>query len=345
MGGCGGSRTKEVAGTTTQRYPAVKNSRPTRMSCGTAPTTLGCSTRGPDDALVWRAYEAGQWNAEERFDSTHPVPTRMGSAPSVIAGWAGTRFAVFFRGSDGRLRWKAHQGGRWHNDAEVPGGGELTSNPDPTPYGTAGSADEVRMTGASARRSVLVTVAATMIGTIGLVGVVVGQIPDAAGTIQACYTKTGALRVIDIESGQISSAEEAPLSWNAGPALIPKITEVRETKSVTVPQGEPTTVGKATVTLTGNSDLVTTSTMTVQNQGTETAQVELTLLLDGERHIDDAHVFAEDIPPGYTVTLNTSIGCNIIRPGTHTLTWLIQAVKGMPTVRQREFITTQYPHP
>ena len=182
-----------------------------------------------------------------------------------------------------------------------------------------------------------------MIGTVGLVGAAVAQIPDAAGTIKACYTRTtGALRVVDVESGQVCSAEEAPLSWNAGPAPIPKITEVRETNPVTVPEGEPTTVGKATVTLTDTSDLVTTSTMTMLNNGTETAQVELTLLLDGKRHIDDAHVFTEDIAPGYTVTLSTAIGCNIIRSGTHTLTWLIRAVKGMPTVQQREFVTTQY---
>ena len=84
-----------------------------------------------------------------------------------------------------------------------------------------------------------------MIGIVGLVGTAVGQIPDAAGTTNACYTKTtGALRVADVESGQGCSAEETPLSWNAGPVPIPKITEVRETTRLTVPQASLQRSGK-----------------------------------------------------------------------------------------------------
>lgn len=90
---------------------------------------LGVFYRGPGDTLVWRAHSGGRWHAEERFDGRHTVPTYMGSAPSVITGWQGALFAVFFRGTDGRLRWKAHDGGRWHADAVVDGGGALVSGP------------------------------------------------------------------------------------------------------------------------------------------------------------------------------------------------------------------------
>ena len=72
------------------------------------------------------------------------------------------------------------------------------------------------------------------------------------------------------------------------------------------------------MTLPDTSDLLTKSTMTMVNNGTDTAQVELTLLLDGNPHIDNAHVFTEDVAPGYTVTLSTAIGCKMIRSGTHT---------------------------
>ena len=85
--------------------------------------------KGADDWLVWRAYSGGRWHGEEIFDAAHAVPTRISSAPTVLCGWGGCKFAVFFRGPDGRLRWKAHHGGRWHGDALVDGGGALASAP------------------------------------------------------------------------------------------------------------------------------------------------------------------------------------------------------------------------
>ena len=93
------------------------------------PEGLAVFYRGAEDALVWRAFDGGRWHGEERLDARHPAPTRMASAPSVVASWAGHRFAVFFRGSDGRLHWKAHHGGRWHGDALVEGGAPLSSAP------------------------------------------------------------------------------------------------------------------------------------------------------------------------------------------------------------------------
>jgi len=52
----------------------------------------------------------------------------MRSAPTVITGWQGYRFAVFFRGDD-CFHWKAYTGDRWHTDALIDGGGTLTSRP------------------------------------------------------------------------------------------------------------------------------------------------------------------------------------------------------------------------
>ena len=53
---------------------------------------LGVFYRGSDDALVWRAYEAGQWHGEEIFNDHHPYPTRLGgseAAPAALYQWAG----------------------------------------------------------------------------------------------------------------------------------------------------------------------------------------------------------------------------------------------------------------
>lgn len=85
--------------------------------------------KGPSQELVWRAYSQGRWHAEEVFANGHPYPTQMDSGPSVVAGFQGSKFAVFFRGPDGRLRWKAHSGGRWHADAAIEGSDLLGSDP------------------------------------------------------------------------------------------------------------------------------------------------------------------------------------------------------------------------
>jgi len=102
-------------------------SAPCAVQYGTG--ELGVFYRGPGDCLVWRAFSGGRWHGEERFDERHAVPTRITSAPSVVANWQGARFSVYFRGADGRLRWKAHSGGRWHGDALVDGGSPLASEP------------------------------------------------------------------------------------------------------------------------------------------------------------------------------------------------------------------------
>jgi hypothetical protein len=96
---------------------------------GFGPDNLGVFYRGDGDWLVWRLYGQGRWYGEEIFNDQHPFPTRMRSAPTVITGWQGYRFAVFFRGDDDRLHWKAHTGDRWHTDALIDGGGTLTSRP------------------------------------------------------------------------------------------------------------------------------------------------------------------------------------------------------------------------
>lgn len=98
------------------------------------PDRIAVFYRGANDALVWRTFDGARWHGEERFDGAHPVPTRMASAPTVVANWAGHRFAVFFRGPDGRLRWKAHAGGRWHADAMVDGGNPISSSPLVVPF-------------------------------------------------------------------------------------------------------------------------------------------------------------------------------------------------------------------
>jgi hypothetical protein len=100
---------------------------------------VGVFYRGPGDWLTWRAYEGGRWHGEEVFNAQHPYATQMGAGPFVVGGteaapvvlpdWAGHRFAVFFRGPDERLRWKAHAGGRWHSDAILEGSRSLTSDP------------------------------------------------------------------------------------------------------------------------------------------------------------------------------------------------------------------------
>ena len=89
---------------------------------------LGVFYRSADNWLTWRSYSRGQWYGEEIFNATHANPTRLRSAPVAVADWAGHRFAVFFRGEDDRLHWKAHHGGRWHSEALLEGGGILTSN-------------------------------------------------------------------------------------------------------------------------------------------------------------------------------------------------------------------------
>ena len=99
-------------------------------------TKIGVFYRGEDDQLVWRAFEADQWFSEEVFDGRHSTSTSLlTSAPSVVSGWRGLRFAVFYRGPGDRLRWKAHDGNRWHNDAEVEGRGTLHSEPAVVQYG------------------------------------------------------------------------------------------------------------------------------------------------------------------------------------------------------------------
>jgi hypothetical protein len=99
-------------------------------------TKIGVFYRGEDDQLVWRAFEADQWFSEEVFDGRHSTSTSLlTSAPSVVSGWRGLRFAVFYRGPGDRLRWKAHDGNRWHNDAEVEGHGTLHSEPAVVQYG------------------------------------------------------------------------------------------------------------------------------------------------------------------------------------------------------------------
>jgi len=100
----------------------------------TGPDELAVFYRGENDWLVWRAYADGQWHNEEIFNERHPYPTRMRSAPAVVGGWGGYRFAVFFRGEDDRLHWKAHTGDRWHSDALLEGGGRLTSRPGVVPF-------------------------------------------------------------------------------------------------------------------------------------------------------------------------------------------------------------------
>ncbi|MCI0556392.1 MAG: hypothetical protein L0287_36080, partial [Anaerolineae bacterium] len=98
---------------------------------------LGIFYRTEGDWLAWRAYSAGQLHGEEVFDERHTSPTRMRSAPTVLAGWVGHRFAVFFRGEDDRLYWKAHLGGRWHSNACVEGGERLRSQPSAVAFATA----------------------------------------------------------------------------------------------------------------------------------------------------------------------------------------------------------------
>ena len=93
------------------------------------PESLGLFYRGEGNWLVWRAYSEGRWHNEEIFNEQHPYPTRMKSAPTVLTGWQGYRFAVFFRGDDDRLHWKAYTGDRWHSDALIEAGGSLTSRP------------------------------------------------------------------------------------------------------------------------------------------------------------------------------------------------------------------------
>lgn len=105
----------------------ILTSDPAVVAFGTE--DLGVFYRGEGDWLVWRAYSGGRWHGEEIFNERHPYPTRMGSAPEVVVGWGDHRFAVFFRGQDNRLHWKAHHGDRWHGDALVEGGGPLTSRP------------------------------------------------------------------------------------------------------------------------------------------------------------------------------------------------------------------------
>ncbi len=92
--------------------------------------------RGEGGWLAWRAFSGDRWHGEERFDERHPVPTLMrGSVvdplrrPAVLSNWGNHRFAVFFRGEDNRLHWKAHHGGRWHRHARLEGGGIMTSDP------------------------------------------------------------------------------------------------------------------------------------------------------------------------------------------------------------------------
>ena len=85
--------------------------------------------RTAGDWLAWRLFDGERWHGEEVFDASSSTPTRIGSSPTAVAGWAGNEMAVFFRGEGDRLYWKAHQGGRWHSPARVEGGGVLSSNP------------------------------------------------------------------------------------------------------------------------------------------------------------------------------------------------------------------------
>ncbi|MDQ5826371.1 MAG: hypothetical protein M3441_19445 [Chloroflexota bacterium] len=97
---------------------------------------LGVFYRTEGDWLAWRAYSGGIWHGEEVFNEHHPTRTRMRSAPAVVTNWAGNRYAVFFRGEDDRLYWKAHSGGDWHSPALIAGGGRLNSRPGVVAFAT-----------------------------------------------------------------------------------------------------------------------------------------------------------------------------------------------------------------
>jgi hypothetical protein len=70
------------------------------------------------------------------------------------------------------------------------------------------------------------TLVAALVGIAGLVALAVStawaSIPDATGTIHACYTNVGGvLRVIDTDKGQTCKRWETALDWNAAPPAPP----------------------------------------------------------------------------------------------------------------------------
>lgn len=64
--------------------------------------------------------------------------------------------------------------------------------------------------------AVAVMVAIASVGA----GVAWGAIPEADGTINACYKSDGTLRVIDTAKGQQCKSSEAPISWKSGASSV-----------------------------------------------------------------------------------------------------------------------------
>lgn len=64
------------------------------------------------------------------------------------------------------------------------------------------------------RRTIVASIAAA-VATGVLAGIVVAAIPGSDGLIHACYKKSGALRVVDSESGGKCTSKETALSWSS----------------------------------------------------------------------------------------------------------------------------------
>jgi hypothetical protein len=97
------------------------------------------------------------------------------------------------------------------------------------------------MRGHDGGRPVLVVLVISVAVILIAGGLAVAKIPDANGTISACYAKkTGAVRIIDREKGQRCHTGEVALKWNVrGPAGARGITGPEGPVGPTGPKGEP----------------------------------------------------------------------------------------------------------